>query len=301
MDSLYQQSTLFYDVFSKEINEKAVYLMEWANPGSSKYTLTKNWFLADPTHAVLIAASYLLFVFFGSAVMKCKSSPINVSFFKYMYNPVQVVLCAFMMIEAARQAIATGERTIIGMTFNPEREQIASILWWFYLSKVLDFADTAFIILGQKWRQLSFLHVYHHTSIFLVYWLNLRCGYDGDIYLTIILNCFVHTVMYLYYMITSLNLYVPVDQKAAAKAGKGKLLECKPYVPSWKSAVTMTQMVQFIIMNVQAVMILYNDYGYPKNVTWFYLFYIQSLFWLFFNFFVQSYCKKGDKKKKKSA
>ena len=55
------------------------------------------------------------------------------------------------------------------------------------MSKVLDFADTFFIICGQKWKQLSFLHVYHHSSIFLVYWLNLRAGYDGDIYLTIVL------------------------------------------------------------------------------------------------------------------
>lgn len=38
----------------------------------------------------------------------------------------------------------------------------------FYISKIFDFADTVFIILGKKWNQLSFLHVYHHTTIFLV-------------------------------------------------------------------------------------------------------------------------------------
>ena len=34
--------------------------------------------------------------------------------------------------------------------------------------QVLDFMDTIFIILGKKWKQLSFLHVYHHITIFLV-------------------------------------------------------------------------------------------------------------------------------------
>lgn len=39
--------------------------------------------------------------------------------------------------------------------------------------QILDFMDTVFIILKKSWRQLSFLHVYHHTTIFLV-----RCSLD---------------------------------------------------------------------------------------------------------------------------
>ena len=69
-------------------------------------------------------------------------------------------------------------------------------LWLFYASKVLDFVDTFFIVIGKKWKQLSFLHVYHHTTIFLFYWLNLHVNYDGDIYLTIVLNGAIHTIMY---------------------------------------------------------------------------------------------------------
>lgn len=113
----------------------------------------------------------------------------------------------------------------------------------FYISKIFDFADTVFIILGKKWNQLSFLHVYHHVTIFLVrpvplhinrrfaskaasrmqylpsfpppflhpclptstsqvYWLNLNAGYDGDIFLTVILNGAIHTVMYTYYFLS---------------------------------------------------------------------------------------------------
>lgn len=34
--------------------------------------------------------------------------------------------------------------------------------------QVLDFMDTIFIVLKKSWRQLSFLHVYHHCTIFLV-------------------------------------------------------------------------------------------------------------------------------------
>jgi hypothetical protein len=72
---------------------------------------------------------------------------------------------------------------------------IAKVLWLFYLSKVLDFMDTFFIIMKKNWKQLTFLHVYHHSTIFAFYWLNLNAGYDGDIFLTVILNGLIHTVM----------------------------------------------------------------------------------------------------------
>lgn len=35
-----------------------------------------------------------------------------------------------------------------------------------------------------------------------MYWLNLNAGYDGDIFLTVILNGAIHTVMYTYYFLS---------------------------------------------------------------------------------------------------
>jgi len=50
-------------------------------------------------------------------------------------------------------------------------KQIAAAFWWFYISKILEFADTAFFILRHKWTQLSFLHVYHHSTMFVFCWI----------------------------------------------------------------------------------------------------------------------------------
>ena len=52
--------------------------------------------------------------------------------------------------------------------FSAEKPVMGNVLYMFYLSKILDFCDTIFIILGKKWKQLSFLHVYHHLTIFAV-------------------------------------------------------------------------------------------------------------------------------------
>lgn len=104
---------------------------------------------------------------------------------KFMYNIVQVMLCSYMCIEAGIQAYKNGYTLIPCNDFNHSNPPIGFVLYIFYLSKILDFLDTVFIILEKKWKQLSFLHVYHHTSIFLV---SLRsiicypCVYEGSLF-----------------------------------------------------------------------------------------------------------------------
>ncbi len=87
---------------------------------------------------------------------------------KFLYNIVQVMLCSYMCIEALVRAYFAGYTILPCNAFNAVNPPLGFILYVFYLSKILDFLDTVFIILEKRWSQLSFLHVYHHTSIFLV-------------------------------------------------------------------------------------------------------------------------------------
>ena len=88
--------------------------------------------------------------------------------FKFAYNMIQVMLCSYMCIEAGIRAYSAGYHLLPCNNFDQKNPPIGFIIYVFYLSKILDFLDTVFIILEKRWKQLSFLHVYHHTSIFLV-------------------------------------------------------------------------------------------------------------------------------------
>jgi GNS1/SUR4 family len=88
--------------------------------------------------------------------------------FKFAYNMIQVMLCSYMCIEAGVRAYTAGYSLLPCNKFNSSEPPIAFILYVFYISKILDFLDTFFIIAEKRFKQLSFLHVYHHTSIFLV-------------------------------------------------------------------------------------------------------------------------------------
>ncbi|KAH0617926.1 hypothetical protein JD844_016688 [Phrynosoma platyrhinos] len=48
--------------------------------------------------------------------------------------------------------------------------RVAKVLWWYYFSKVIEFADTIFFVLRKKNSQITFLHVYHHATMFNIWW-----------------------------------------------------------------------------------------------------------------------------------
>ena len=129
----------------------------------------------------------------------------------FLYNIAQVMLCSYMCIEAVIVAKRSNFNLVCN-SYDAKHPPMANVLWLFYASKVLDFVDTFFIVIGKKWKQLSFLHVYHHTTIFLFYWLNGRVNFDGDIYLTIVLNGLIHTIMYTYFLAATFGYRSPLAQ-----------------------------------------------------------------------------------------
>merc|ERR1719379_2628000 len=112
-----------------------------------------------------------------------------VSAVRFVYNPVQIMLCSYMSVEALMIARRSGYTMMPCVPYNAAAPPMGELLWIFFIS------------VGKKWDQLSFLHVYHHWSIFLFYWFNVNVAYDGDVYLTVMLNGFIHFVMYTYYFI----------------------------------------------------------------------------------------------------
>uniref|UniRef100_M4BSZ2 Elongation of fatty acids protein n=1 Tax=Hyaloperonospora arabidopsidis (strain Emoy2) TaxID=559515 RepID=M4BSZ2_HYAAE len=207
--------------------------------------------------------------------MKSGARALNTAPLQFIYNPIQVVLCSYMTVEAILQAGRNNYSATPCNAFDHENPVMGNLMYIFYLSKVLDFCDTFFIVMGKKWKQLSVLHVYHHVTVFFCYWANFRTSYDGDLYMTIVLNGGVHAIMYMYYFVSSHTREI-----------------------WWKPYLTMVQMIQFLLMNAQGyLMVSRSCPGMPYKIAVMYLIYVQSLFWLFMNFFIVNYCLSSRKPK----
>ena len=81
-------------------------------------------------------------------------------------------------------------------------------LWYglFITSKIYEFGDTIFIILRKQ--KLIFLHWYHHVTVLIFSWY--LCS-DVQIFARwfLVMNYFVHAVMYSYYTLRALKIRVP--------------------------------------------------------------------------------------------
>jgi elongation of very long chain fatty acids protein 4 len=102
-----------------------------------------------------------------------------------------------------------------------------SALFFVLLKQVLELLDTVFMILRHKSRQISFLHVYHHSSMLILSDLARRYYPWPAIGVFLGLNSFVHVLLYLYYGLTALDPLNP---------------------PTWKKQMTQVTVVCFVFL-----------------------------------------------------
>ena len=83
--------------------------------------------------------------------------------------------------------------------------RIARVLWWFYISKVVEMLDSTMFMLRGKYNQLSFLHIYHHASMFGLWWIGVAFVAGGVSVQPALINASVHVIMYAYYFLAALG------------------------------------------------------------------------------------------------
>jgi len=258
-----------------------------------------NWPLHRLDHAVAISATYVAFVVgckltLGQRVKKgdapaknpkatvadkIKKDGLLTFACMAIYNATQVALCGWMVYAALAEHARRG-LSLVCNEHKLHEDGMAFVVHIFYLSKVLDFADTVFMIVKNNWHQVSFLHVYHHSSIFLIYWLNANAFYDADMYFTVVLNGAIHFIMYGYYFATAFNVQVPIFIK---------------------KSITNAQLIQFCCMEAQGLYMLCFGCSSPNRITVLYMVYISTMLALFMDFKRRAYSSAKKAKKDNAA
>lgn len=60
-------------------------------------------------------------------------------------------------------------------------------------------------MLRKKYNQLSFLHVYHHSTMFIFSWIGTKYVPGGSAFLPVLINSAVHIFMYIYYTLAAIQ------------------------------------------------------------------------------------------------
>eukprot|EP00735_Rhodelphis_limneticus_P015345 TRINITY_DN9573_c0_g1::TRINITY_DN9573_c0_g1_i1::g.12197::m.12197 TRINITY_DN9573_c0_g1::TRINITY_DN9573_c0_g1_i1::g.12197 ORF type:complete len:280 (-),score=70.06,sp/Q5M8U1/ELOV5_XENTR/33.10/3e-33,ELO/PF01151.13/2.9e-57 TRINITY_DN9573_c0_g1_i1:165-1004(-) len=251
-----------------------------------KLGLQPHFPLADWTSLLTLCTAYLIITFVLYQIMQRKKEPFSLKPVIAVYNIMCVILAGTSLYGTVKYKLNRGGGFMCNET-NPiihsEDMEVAWYIWLFYIQKFFEFMDTWFFILRKSFRQVTFLHVYHHASIAIVVGGLFSTDWAGDIYLPVMLNSFVHVLMYTHYFLTSIGV--------------------KSW---WRQHLTSMQLTQFLLIMFQSYYPLFfvNKEDCPGLATTRYALgtYMITMLVLFGNFFYQSYIvkpKAGEVQKKK--
>ena len=207
-------------------------------------------YTTTPNFMSIITMGYFSMIHILTKYMRYRK-PYSLKYAMLIYNNTQIILNIYI----------------------PYTSNIRYFVYVHYLSKYFDYFDTLFIILrGKEKQQLSFLHVYHHSTIGIIWGGLLYCGHgNGTVSFGCFINSVIHLFMYSHYLYTSLGYNNP-----------------------FKKYITRAQLIQFFLCLIHSLVVLAIDNSVPKKYAIIELVYQTSMIILFSKFYYKSYTPKID-------
>eukprot|EP00092_Neocalanus_flemingeri_P041360 GFUD01045035.1.p1 GENE.GFUD01045035.1~~GFUD01045035.1.p1 ORF type:complete len:358 (+),score=65.53 GFUD01045035.1:94-1167(+) len=235
-----------------------------------------NWPLMSsiwPTTFICVAYVYVVKVL-GPKFME-KRAPYEIKGILIVYNLFQT-LFSFWMFKESWRFFVTGNYSWhcepVDYSNNPDSRRVLSLGWWYFFSKFIDLLDTMFFIARKKDSQVTTLHVIHHSTLPFLSWWGPRFVGGGQTGFGPFLNSGVHTVMYLYYL---LSAFGPKMQKYLW----------------WKKYITTLQLVQFVMVFFHAIQPIFFECDYPRPASIMFAVTGLQYFILFTAFYKKTYKK----------
>jgi hypothetical protein len=254
---------------------------------SGIFPLTEKYPFVSFQSLVVSLLLYGLIVAWGLKRMWANSKPLisDGRWALRVYNTFQVVLSGYIAYLASITFLnrLISQRTLcqpMKVDIEEDRQEYeleTFTCWLFYMSKWLDYMDTFFIITRSKWRQLSFLHMFHHSSMIALTWVATHYHPCGYFLIAAQLNAPVHFIMYFYYLLSSFPSLTPFLW--------------------WKNYITSVQLLQFVTGTICTLYCFCGTaMGYHSGLSLYFTFsfimYGIILFYLFSNFYKATYSKK---------
>lgn len=242
------------------------------DPRTAKWPLMSSPF---PTLAICLGYIYAVKVL-GPKLMENRK-PMELRKVLVYYNLFQVLFSIWLFLEIGMSGWLTGRYSLrcepVDYSNHPVTIRMVHACWWYFFSKFTEFFDTIFFVLRKKNQHVSTLHVIHHGVMPMSVWFGVKFTPGGHSTFFGFLNTFVHIVMYTYYLLAALG---PQYQKYLW----------------WKKHLTTLQMVQFITVMVHSFQLLFIDCNYPRAFMWLIGMHSVMFFFLFSEFYKQTYQKK---------
>lgn len=198
-------------ILKKVIVDNVPQASQWAKlVDDNTHPFSRKLPLMDPYYVIFTMLMYLVVLAVAFVVGKILGKH-KYKLYGVLHNFFLFALSLYMCVSLGCGARAANYSLWNNAAGTSAAEwRIAKIGWVFYISKIPEWNDTVLMLLKHNYHQVSFLHVYHHMSVFVVWWV---CGFiapSGEIYYSAMVNSGIHVVMYGYYCLTLIFSTGPV-------------------------------------------------------------------------------------------
>ena len=141
------------------------------------------------------------------------------------YNAVQIAVSAFMTFNFAIN-LSPWNPFMLNTEFT---EHVERWCFFHYIAKYLDLFETVVIVLRKRNSQLTTLHLFHHSSILIIWGFLLQAGLaNGTASFGAFINSLVHTLMYgyLYGHGDSSSCMVVINKNSVVICQIGQFISC---------------------------------------------------------------------------
>lgn len=250
------------------------------------HPLSKGMPLTDPIDVLFCIVMYFVFLAFFFVVGRI-TGKLQLRGFGILHNLFLTVLSLFMGVGLLWDLVALHGVSVWNKPLDashPISLGVRNMAWIFAASKLPEYIDTYIMVLKHNYRQVSFLHVYHHCSIYIVSYLFYVIAPGSDGTWAGMVNSLIHVVMYIYYLLNLIFRTGPV----------------KEFLQRNKFIITRCQLTQFALNFIQTVYILFiaDPVRCRKEPMQINFFYMITMITLFYNFMVQNQKAAAAKKKK---
>ncbi|XP_029847243.3 elongation of very long chain fatty acids protein 4-like [Ixodes scapularis] len=242
-----------------------------ADPRVKKWTL-----MGSPVPVGTLIVLYVCFSkIWGPNLMRLRK-PFAILPLIRAHNACMVVFNVIFIVTFSKLSYSGGGYNYFcqGPDYTSRGLPVLKMAWWYLLVKILDLTDTLAFVLTKKFDHVSTLHVFHHSAVVGTMWVTVNYGVLGQNVFVIILNSYVHVVMYSYYFLTTLGPMV------------------RPHL-WWKKYLTQLQMAQLAAFVLHGSIPLFVDCGFP---LWMALLTVTEpvvLLVMFYKFYLKSYRQKS--------
>ncbi|XP_037941437.1 elongation of very long chain fatty acids protein F-like [Teleopsis dalmanni] len=145
-------------------------IKEWDERYAVK-TTTNLPIVSSPVQVIVLTSAYIIFVLKIGPYLMRNREPFNVKLLMQVYNVFQVFINLYMGFMASRLLWVPDHHNPGCITSLPNIHRLkpleSHLNYLYCFIKITDYMDTIFFVLRKSFKQITFLHVYHHVLMVL--------------------------------------------------------------------------------------------------------------------------------------